>query len=307
MSATLTPVKDLRLYDKVYLDATLQKDKAFEFQIGNSAGYCQWLFLGTGVRRIYPIDLSKPAVCSTSGCEFKIDRAESVYIGSEWTNPQIDNPTPDNPVRNPGAVDLIVHSIAFELAANPISDWSIYGGAIGPNGWCWRPQAYDLMAGAEWASEPSLASAGANLTGLLESSTRLVADFGDNLYKLPENACVTIEASTNLASNNPTPLSFGIQDVIGSYRNWDIQVTSSPCILQLIRPYYSDEAHPYPFNDFPDFIDLNKIQSLGIQKPFNLDTTVKGPVRITIQNITINPDDGHSCATYSDAGSCRTN
>ncbi len=301
LQAGLTPVKDLRLYDSVYVDATLQADKVFQFQIWNGEGYCEWQFLGKGVRHTYPIDLSNPSYCYASGCEFKLDTIDSISLGSEWTIPPINGASVNNPQRTAGPVDMTLHAIAFGLSPNPVSDWSGYGGAIGPNGWCWRPINYDLLGGARWASDPSAASVSVNLIGPPETSNRIGADFGDNYRHLPENACILIDASSSV----PYELSdFAIQDAAGSYGNWDIYLTSSdspsPCMLQLFDPpSYSSVRHEYPFEKFPNAIDWNRIQFLEIQKPYLHDATAKAPVNFVVRDITIYPDDGQSCKTLA--------
>lgn len=311
LRASLVPAKDLRLYSRAYLDANLQKDKAFAFAVSNGYDSCQWLVLGVAGRQTYPIDLSKPGACYTSGCEFKPDRVDSVSIATEWVTPVMTSATPNNPIRSPGTDNITVYSVVFEYATNPTADWSNYGGAIGPNGWCWRPLAYDLAAKAVWASDPSVGSVSANLTGLAASSTRVTADFGSQPYRLPKNACVLIDADSNWDNRlSDGTLAFVINDLAGSWGSWDVVLPLSgspgPCMMQLTEAgrYYSSTNHATPFDNFPDTVDLDQITYLGFQKPYNYDTSVKGAVEVTIRSITINPDDGKNCATYGIAASC---
>jgi len=312
LNALIAPAKDLRLHSKMYLDATLQKDRAFAIQINNGANFCQWLILGVGGRHTYPIDLRRPGACYTTGCEFKPDKIDLISINTEWIVSSLANPTPDNPARSTGPVEIAVHSVSFEASTNPAIDWSNYGGAIGPNGWCWRPSSYDLVSGTEWVSSPSVGSVSANLMGLPQSSTRLAADFSNDPYRLPSNACVLIDASTNFDSNQTGQfLSFSISDRVGSWGSWDIILPSpgspSVCMMHLtggVR-YYSSTGHSPPYDAFPDSLDLDHITNLGIEKPFAYDTTTKGPVEVTIRGITIYPDDGKNCATYGTFASCR--
>ena len=312
LQASLVPAKDLRLYSKAYLDATLQKDKAFEFELYNGRDFCQWLILGVDGRHTYPIDLSAPDACYTSSCAFKLNGVDSVQIASEWIAPVIAAATPNNPIRNPGADNITVYSVGFEYATNPTADWSNYGGAIGPNGWCWRTLAFDLASTGVWSSDPSVGSVSANLSGLLASSTRVTADFGNQPYRLPKNACVLVDADSNWDNRqSDETLAFVINDLAGSWGSWDMVLPLSgspaPCMMQLTQAgrYYSSTNHAKPFDTFPDSIDLNQITYLGIQKPYGYDTSLKGPVEVTIRGMTIYPDDGNDCATYGVTTSCR--
>jgi hypothetical protein len=314
LSAFIVPPKDLRLYGNMFLDATLQEGKAFAVQIANQGDFCQWLILGIAGRHTYPIDLSKPGVCYTSSCAFKLDSVDWISINSEWTIPVVNNPRPDNPARSPGPVDLSVHSVTFELSENLTSDWSDYGGAIGVNGWCWRPQSFDLMSGAEWAraSRPSVGAVSATLIGRHDSSTRIGADFASNPYHLPSNACVLIDATTSIdTSLTDQTLAFVVDDLVGSWGSWDIIIppsnSPSPCMMQLSddKRYYSSTGHSPPYDAFPSSIDWNRIKSIGIQKPYYYDSSLKGSVEVTIRGITIYPDDGKNCSSYGVPASCR--
>ena len=311
LTAQLTPAKDLSLYDTVYLDATIQRDKAVQFELSNPDGNCHWLLLGTGARQHYSIDLSQPQACATRGCAFHLDQTSSLSISSEWTTNPVPSPSPVNPSRTTGLVDIIVHSVDFEVGPNKATNWSAYGGSIGPNGWCWRPVAYDLMGLASWVGDqPSVASATVSLGGLGGSSTEILADFGNQPLTLPENACVMIDASGSQTDYQSQPLSFGINDSFGSSRNWDIRFSSlskpSRCMIQLVSPSWSNEKpHPTLFEYFPDVLDLTKIASIVIQKPFVYSTYGNPAVVVTVRGITIHPDDGQKCATYlGGAGYC---
>ena len=77
-------------------------------------------------------------------------------------------------------------------------------------------------------------------------------------------------------------------------------------MIQLVSPSWSNEKpHPTLFEYFPDVLDLTKIASIVIQKPFVYSTYGNPAVVVTVRGITIHPDDGQKCATYlGGAGYC---
>jgi hypothetical protein len=312
INAPFTPPKDLSHYDAAYVDATITLNKALQFQLydADGSGYCAWALLGQGIRHLYTIDLSKPDYCFTAGCAFKFDHISSLTLGAEWTTQAVSNPTPDNPVRAPGPVEVTLHSVDF--AIGPLNaDATTFGGAIGPNGWCWRPAAFDLMAHTSWNGVPSLASVSVTLTGMESSSTQVLADFGDQPIQVQEGACVMIDASANQAYYAASEeVSFNITDVFGVTRTWNVLLSSpshpARCVLQLVDPTWSNEApHQLQYQNFPDHMDLSKIGRVTFQKPYNYNTYDSVPVELTIRNVTIHPDDGQGCSTYrGDAGYC---
>jgi len=148
--------------------------------------------------------------------------------------------------------------------------------------------------------------------GRSQSSTRLEADFGGHPYHVPDNACVLIDASTNFDSaQSSETLAFVVNDVVGSWGSWDIVLpllgTHKPCMLQLTESarYYSSTSRKPPYDTFPTVLDLSHTTSLSIQKPYAVDTVLNGPVEVSIRDITVYPDDGKNCTTYSSAASCR--
>jgi hypothetical protein len=274
-------------YDRALLDATLTPDVDYSVALANDDGYCQWVFTGKDGRQVYSFDLAKPDNCSAVGCNFRLQKVSWFSLQTQWLNYN-------------RSVDIKAHGLYFNRNDREL-DWSTYGGATGPKGWCWRPQNFNPGGRAEWLNGvPSRSSVSVQLTGPKETTNRIAADFGDTPLALTGDACIEITFRSNIGANADHPLSFVLVDKVGSVRTWDIE--SGPvnefrkCILSLGSTYSYDSGGKTHYEKFPSF-DWSAIALLGIQKPYNRDTNKDGPVELTVARVEIHPGSG-GCASY---------
>ena len=216
LSANLTPEKDLSLYSKVHLGAAIPgdtNDKNFQFSLANGNDFCTWILPADGAGT-YDIDLTRPSSCTSSSCQFPLGSVQSAKIQSDWKDAAAQQP-----------LAFTVTRLEFDTEGDKINP-STYGGALGPKGWCWRPLAYELGALAYWVGTPSSTSVAATLSGPAQSSSRIAADFGKEVLDL--SLCNRVEISGQLPTvSGPQPYSFGLQDINGSWQDWDIHAENA--------------------------------------------------------------------------------
>ncbi len=282
ISARLSPEKDLRYYTSARLDVTVPSDstdKNFQFSLANGNDFCTWILPANGSGS-YDIDLTRPSSCTSSNCQFPSNNVQWARIQSDWKDAAGQQP-----------LSVSVTRLEFGTNGEEINP-SIFGGAIGPKGWCWRPLAYELGAVAYWVGVPTSTSVAATLHGSAASSSRIAADFG--MKVLDVSGCTKVEIAGQLPPVPGSPLySFGLQDVNGSWHNWDINSNGPSSYISLLQggtPSSSDPAYA----NFPAF-DLRKISLLGIQKPW----LYSGDTNIEIDDIRFYDDAGNECEQWS--------
>ena len=226
LSARLIPEKDLGLFDTAYLTADVPLDgrgkaRPFVFSIAAGDDACNWVIQANGPDK-YVIDLRNPSFCVSTSCSFKTDRVQWARVSSDWASAE-------------GSFDIKVTRLEFDTTRSPdLEEQLPLGGAIGPEGWCWRPQAYDPATLASWLgpSEPSLAAVSATLSGRTNTTVRLAADFGDQLLDLTN--CRRVEVDADLPVLDPSFFVFVLSDAYGAENQWKFRGTTSPYSIDLI-------------------------------------------------------------------------
>ena len=283
LSARLLPERDLGLFDTAYLTAdvprgTSNPPRPFEFSISSGDDSCSWMLQGNGADR-YVIDLTQPSFCVSTSCSFKPDRAQWARVQSEWAGAW-------------GSFDITVTRLEFDTTRSPTAEKLPLGGAIGPEGWCWRPQAYNPGALASWNGPelPSPQSLSAKLVGPNQSTARLMADFGDQLLDLTN--CVRVEIDADLPKlSGQSYFNFALIDAHGAVRNWDLFETASPISLGIATGETYDSFGKIEFPGVPRFTRSQVVQ-LGIEKPFAFATSANSPLLVNIRSIRFFDDKG---------------
>jgi len=292
LQAILPAPLALRNYRNVHLQASVEANSAFQLTLAKGATYCSWVAKGKGPTDThYQFDLTNPMNCASRTCEIGLTNIESISIASEWSTPcasQSKYICNDGRVaedqtlwRPPGNHKFTISDIAFEPIGLELLDWSAYEPALGPNNWCWRPQAYEpgALGTLSAAAKPELVTA--QLTGQALTATRLVADFGDAGRDLSK--CTSVVFSGEKASKIP---SLVIEDVFGSWGSGLLGIETAGsfgCSNFRSLPYSSTKAtsRTNNFDNFPDTIDYTKIRYLGVQKDWGSLTDKETMVKIT--------------------------
>lgn len=310
VSAMLAPEglgKDLTGFSTIILRADIPDDDddetpngSFEFALYSGDDYCIWYLKRSGTG-IYEIPLAYPDFCQTNpaiSCRFPLDKVEWASIRSSWEYPQSRKNT------------NIAYTIrGLDLAKDgDLPAWSSYGGMRGPNGWCWRPQAFQVQfrGHAYWDFDGDMASSGtitAKLSGSGYSSSRLVADFGDGTIDLSK--CREIKLDGTI----PEKCTLHLQDELGSWKDCAIGVPAgqeysaviiADCQTALSNQKKADQMFTcadetncfYPWSNFGE-IKLGQIALLGIQMPWiDAEGAPIWTEDVVINNVTLFDKDG---------------
>ncbi len=290
LEALLFPAKDLRLYERVVLDATIPADKAFQFTLGSGDASCTWVKQGEGRGR-YTLDLTRPTNCLSSRCEAPLGPVDRARLATEWAIPWNHRDE-----RSQGEQSFGLTSLGFTPNQAPAAALPSYGGALGPRGWCWRLQAYEPESSAWWtpAEPPSFDAISVVLSGAANSGPRVVADFGEELLDL--SGCVKVEIAAEFEASADVPYSFVVQDSAGSWRSWDLSRPRAENLYEvpnLDSPDHSsgiDDPNRTPnFDQFPELLALTRVRLLGIQKPWQFD----GDRRVVVTDVTFFDAEGN--------------
>jgi hypothetical protein len=261
LSARLSPEKDLKLYSRVHLEAAIPSDEIdtnFQFSLANGDDFCTWILPANGAGT-YDIDLTKPSSCTSSSCQFPMGAVQWAKISSDWKD-----------AAKQEHLAFTVSRLDFDTEGDKVSPTN-FGGAIGPKGWCWRPLAYELGAVAYWVGTPSSTSVAATLRGNAQSSSRIAADFGKKVLDL--SGCNRVEISGQLAPiAGSSPYSFGLQDINGSWWDWDITSNGASYGATIINGGTSSNTPQTPqdataYRKFFKF-DIHNVNLVSIQKPW---------------------------------------
>ncbi len=275
LSARLLPEKDLGLFDTAYLTADVpvgnpKQPRPFEFSISSGDDSCSWMLQANGADR-YVIDLTQPSFCVSTSCSFKPNQVQWARVSSEWSSAE-------------GSFDIKVTRLEFDRrASSPVEELPL-GGAIGPEGWCWRPQAYNANALASWLIAPSPSAISTALTGGPNTTVRIMADFGDQLLDLSN--CDHVEIDADLPTlTGLNYFNFALIDAHGAVRNWDLHNTTVSPFSQNIKTQPSFDSFDQPtFEHVPQFV-LSQVVQLGIEKPFVFATSANSPLPVTIRGV----------------------
>jgi hypothetical protein len=256
------------------LDAADTRNGSFEFALSAGDNSCTWYVAANGTNT-YKIDLAYPDYCQTdpsSLCQFPIEQVEWAAIRSSWAYPTYFD-------RDPLA--YTVHRLDF-VKGNNLLDPTRHGGAIGPNNWCWRTQAFQAASSAEARLDTDAGSDSDELVAVLSghkySSSALAADFGDDTLDLSN--CVGVRLKADIrpteiigAPNYSSPV-LGLQDRSGSWTQWNWDETSKTISIT-VNGVSSDDPYPDPYGEyefwlpyqhkFPHF-NITDITLLAIQK-----------------------------------------
>jgi hypothetical protein len=288
LSARLLPERDLSLFDTAYLTANVPRGtsnppRPFEFSISSGDDSCSWMLQANGADANgsdrYIIDLTQPSFCVSTSCSFKANQVQWARVSSEWSGAW-------------GSFDITVTGLEFDTTRSPMAENLPLGGAIGPEGWCWRPQAYDPGALASWTgpNSPSPDGVSARLQGPNLSTTRLMADFGDQLLDLSQCDHVEIDADLpRLGGQNY--FNFALIDAHGAVRNWDLFDTESPISKNITTNWTFDSFGNDKFENVPEFV-LSQVAQLGIEKPFAYATSANSPLFVNIRAVRFYSADG---------------
>lgn len=172
--------------DHVVLSADLPAGKVTDFLLSADQGgrqFCKWSIYGRGGADYYlsvkqqaeglvatqgpsPSTVNELKWCRCDDCDCTFD-VRAAAIGSEWTTEVGEYPCLMCGLQRYESVP--VQAQAFK--------WS--RGAKGPNGFCWRPIAYDVLSHARFTEAPTDGgSVKALLSGPGSTTALLAADFG---------------------------------------------------------------------------------------------------------------------------------
>lgn len=306
IDAQLAAPKNLQLYSKAVLRADIPNDRAFQFTLASGDSYCTWAYLGRGDAE-YEIDLRHPLNCVSTSCELRFDHVDRASVTSEWSIPDDSSArsTNANP-RREGPETFTIRGLDFVVARDQPS-WAGYGGARGPMGWCWRLQAYEPQTNARWAqtADQWSTSISAFLNGPTYSGTRIVADFGERPLDISHCQSISVTATVEPRGLN-SKHALVIQDVYGSWVNWNIVAEKSPFVFALTNPSISSATELYSalspspvalsgkptsnFANFPPVMRLDKVRLIGIQKPWT--DNERNDYQVTISNVEFQGPDG---------------
>ena len=283
LSARLLPDLELSLFDTAYLTADVPPGSGasplmFEFSLSSDDDSCSWMLAANGPDR-YVIDLRRPSFCVSTSCSFKTNHVQWARVSSEWASIE-------------HTFDISVTRLEFDTIRDPTVETLPLGGAIGPEGWCWRPQAYNINALAFWAgtSAPSPDSLSASFAGQSNSTVRIAADFGDRSLDLRNCRTAVIDADIpDLGSN--TLFNFALLDANGAEQNWNFVSGSGPIKIDMSeKPSYDSKTQdPVVFANVPAF-DVSHVRLVGIDKPYQYATSA--PLQITIRDVRFYALDG---------------
>jgi hypothetical protein len=289
LSARLLPERNLSWFDTAYLTAdvpprTNSPPRMFQFSISSGDDSCTWMLRANGPDR-YVIDLRRPSFCASASCSFKPSNVQWARVSSDWAHSE-------------GSFDISVSRLEFDTTQDASVANLPLGGAMGPQGWCWRPQAYDLDSLATWAgtTAPSADSVSVEMTGINPSTVRIVADLGDQLLDL--SRCQKAQFDADLPDVGATTLfNFALLDANGATRNWNFTHGANSVVIDksVVTPSYdSSTSGEALFADVPPF-DITRVRLMGIDKPYQYQRS--GPLTVTIRGVTFLGEDGRQgCA-----------
>lgn len=261
-------------YDKAYLKASIPEGQKFSFAIssGHAGSACNWHRIGKGGVAEYEFDLAHPNVCTSPNCVFDIRDVMWASVQSAWE--------PRGTATKKAAFEI--DALEFGVASTPTIDPLTYGGAFGPNGWCWRPIAYEAGGYCDWNGSPSARSVAAILGGSASTSTRLAADFESRPLDLSGCRYVELDLLLEVQRQQETkePCNdvnqLALTDTIGRWTVWHLvpQSQSSTYVVDL-------DSQPNAPPSLNERADHKSIGALSIQKPW----CVAGELNATVQSI----------------------
>jgi len=216
ISAWLGPSRDLSHYAEIRLHASIPETSTFngDLEFGLHAGddSCTWYVDANPADALkwYTIDLANPGYCQTNPrehCAFPLDKVEWASLGSPT-----EHPVSVVKSRLVYAIDQL-QLVPLDTGSAPLE----IGGKVGPNNWCWRTEAFQVVNLAQaqnLAVDSGVVSA--SLCGRTSSTPALVVDFGDDTIDLSSFADLSI------GLDNSTTISpeLTLQDRHGSWLNW---------------------------------------------------------------------------------------
>jgi hypothetical protein len=295
--------KDLTQYGQIILtadgvDAAETPNGSFEFALSAGDSSCTWYVPGnkTGV---YRIDLANPGYCQTDPnvCQFAINKVEWASIRSSWEYPTHFDSDPSR---------YSIYQLDLVKGDKPLEPGR-YGGIRGPNNWCWRTQAFQTKLGAAAIFDHDAGATASNISAVLsgyrQSSSAVVADFGDETIDLHGCAEIALNAQLTppeiVSTLNYYP-GVTLQGRLGSWAQWNwnaqldaIDITHTPVVSSEAAnfPFYGKYEYWPPYAYFPRF-DRANTTLLAIQKTWawpNTSETDGSTANLTIDGVAFLP------------------